>query len=273
MYQIKRKEQVTPHVYMFDVHAPAVAYKSNPGQFVIIRPHDHGERIPITIAGADTEEGTVRIYVAEVGASSKEICSINEGESFLNFSGPLGNALETENYGSVLIIGGAAFIGAQYYLTQAMKEAGNQVYSIITARNENEFFLVDEIEKLSHKLYLVSEDGRSQYQTFDFLQDPLKDGVFNKVVTIGPTSMQKMISETTKPYGIPTTVNLFPIMVDGTGMCGACRVTVGGSTKFACIDGPDFDGHEVNFEELISRMRYYTAQEKISMVLKDKGVI
>jgi ferredoxin--NADP+ reductase len=265
------KEQITPHIYMFEVNAPAIAHKSLPGQFVIIRSHDLGERIPITIAGINAERGIVKIYVAEVGLSSKEVCKLEEGESILNFAGPLGNATKIEKHGKILIIGGAAFIGAQHYITTSFKDAGNTIESVLTARRSEDLFLVDEIKEISDKLYIVTEDGSKGYSSFDFLNSKLKE--FDHVFTIGPMAMQKMIAENTKSLGIPTTVNLFPIMVDGTGMCGACRVSVGGTIRFACIDGPDFDGHQVDFEELISRMRYYTPQEKIAMVLNEKGVI
>jgi ferredoxin--NADP+ reductase len=273
MYNIINKVKVTPHVYMFDVLAPAVAHKSNPGQFVIIRTNVRGERIPITIAGTDTQEGSVRIYVAEVGASSKEMCGLNEGDGFLNFSGPLGNEAKIENFGTIMVVGGAAFVGAQFYLTKALKEEGNKIISVVTARRKEELFLIEELREISEELFKAIEDGSKGHEFFNFLDPYISNKTIDHVYTIGSTSMQKIISEKTRPFSIPTTVNLFPIMVDGTGMCGACRVTVGGTSKFACVDGPDFDGHAVDFDELISRMRYYTSQEKITAVLQEKGVL
>jgi ferredoxin--NADP+ reductase len=273
MYKIINKEKATPHVYMFDVLAPAVAHKSSPGQFVIIRTNVRGERIPITIAGTDPKEGLVRIYIAEVGASSKEMCGLNEGDSFLNFSGPLGNEAKIENFGTILLVGGAAFVGAQYYLAKALKEKGNKIISIVTARRKEELFLVEELHEISEELYEVIEDGSEGHEILNFLDPYISSKTFDHVFAIGSTSMQKIISEKTRPFNIPTTVNLFPIMVDGTGMCGACRVTVGGASKFTCVDGPDFDGHAVDFDELISRMRYYTSQEKITVILQEKGVL
>jgi ferredoxin--NADP+ reductase len=273
IYKIIKKVKVTPHIFMFDVYAPAVAKKSKPGQFVIIRTHDFGERIPITIAGTDPESCAVKIYVAEVGVSSREICALKEGSEILNFSGPLGNSTAIKNYGTIIVIGGAAFIGAHNYMIHALKKAGNEIFSIITVNKPDELFLIDEIDKKSVEIKLVIEDGSGDFDSLDFLNDLFIENKIDHIFTIGPTSMQKSVSEISKPLGIPTTVNLFPIMVDGTGMCGACRVTVGGTTKFACVDGPDFDGHQVDFDELISRMRYYTPQEKIAMILKDKGVI
>ena len=273
MYKIIDKATVTPHIHRMDIYAPAVAHKSSPGQFVIIRVNKYGERIPITVAGTDPEKGLVRIYIAEVGASSKEICALGKGDEILNFSGPLGNDAKIENYGKVLVVGGAAFIGAQYYLTKALKEEGNEIISVVTARRKEELYLVDELRELSEELFVATEDGTEGHEFFSFLDPYISDKKVDHVITIGSTSMQKIISDKTRPFEIPTTVNLFPIMVDGTGMCGACRLTVGGATRFACVHGPEFNGHEVDFDELISRMRFYTAQEKISSVLHDKGVL
>ena len=273
MYKIVNKERVTPHVHVLDVLAPAVAHKSSPGQFVIIRTNEHGERIPITIAGTNPEAGLVRIYVAEVGASSKELCGLNEGDSFLNFSGPLGNEAKIENYGTIIVVGGAAYVGAQYYLTKALKEKDNKIISVVVACRKEELFLVEEMREMSEELFVVTEDESEGHEFFNFLDSYFSNKTIDHVLTIGSTSMQKIISEKTRPFGIPTTVNLFPIMVDGTGMCGACRVTVGGATRFACVEGPDFDGHAVDFDELISRMRYYTSQEKIAAVLQERGAL
>jgi ferredoxin--NADP+ reductase len=273
MYKIKKKEQVTPHIHMFEVYAPAVAYKSTPGQFVILRTNKYGERIPITIAGANPDNGLVKIYVAEVGASSKDLCAMEEGDTILNFSGPLGNTLPTAKYGTVLVVGNAAFVGAQLYLVNALKKEGNKIISVVSSSREEELFLIDELSEISDEFYVKIEDGSEAHSFFGFLDPYISEKKVDHVITLGSTSMQKIISDKTRPFGIHTTVNLFPIMVDGTGMCGACRVTVGGVTKFACIDGPDFDGHQVDFDELISRMRYYTAQEKIAAVLQEKGVI
>jgi len=273
MYKIIDKETVTPHIHRMDIRAPAVAHKSRPGQFVIIRINKYGERIPITVAGTDPKTGIVTIYIAEVGASSKAICALEKGDKILNFSGPLGNPSKIENFGKVLVVGGAAFIGAQYYLTEALKEAGNEIISVVTARRKEEIFLVDELRELSEELFVATEDGAEGHEFFSFLDPYISDKKVDHVITIGSTSMQKIISDKTRPFEIPTTVNLFPIMVDGTGMCGACRLSVGGATRFACVHGPEFNGHEVNFDELVSRMRYYTAQEKIASVLHDKGVL
>jgi ferredoxin--NADP+ reductase len=273
MYKIVKKKQVSPHIHMMDICAPAIAYKANPGQFVIIRNNKYGERFPITIAGTNPKNGLVKIYVAEVGASSRDLCALEEGDTILNFSGPLGNPTVIKKYGRIMIVGNAAFVGAQLYITRALKQEGNQIISVVSSKKEDELFLVDELHELSDEIFIVTEDGSEGHSFFSFLDPYFSKKNVDHVLTIGSTSMQQIITEKTRSYEIPTTVNLFPIMVDGTGMCGACRVTVGGTTRFACVDGPDFDGHQVDFDELISRMRYYTAQEKIAAVLQEKGVI
>lgn len=273
MYRITEKQEIPPNIKMFKVHAPAVSRKAEPGQFVIVRSHERGERIPITIAGNDPDEGTVTIYFAEVGVSSKELGALGEGENILNFSGPLGNAITVEDSGNVLCISGGVFQGANYYLSKKLNEAGNELTNIICVPNKDHLFLLDELQSVSKKVLIATDDTANEASFLELLENLLKGTNFDRVYTFGPTSMQRLVAETTKPLSIPTRVNLFPIMVDGTGMCGACRVTVGGATRFACIDGPEFDGHQVDFDELISRMRYYTAQEKIAMVLHERRIV
>ncbi|MFH0851013.1 MAG: sulfide/dihydroorotate dehydrogenase-like FAD/NAD-binding protein [Candidatus Bathyarchaeota archaeon] len=273
MYEILEKQEIQPNVKMFRVRAPAVAHKAQPGQFAIIRVHDKGERIPITLAGAEPEEEAVTIYFAEVGVSSMELGSLEAGDSVLNFSGPLGNPISIKKMGDVLCVGGGVFQGANYYLAEALHSAGNRVTCVLCARSRGHFFLEDELRDICVEVHYATDDGSKGHGSLDFLSGRLEEKGFRHVYTFGPTSMQRAVSEMTRPLGISTTVNLFPIMVDGTGMCGACRVTVGGATRFACIDGPEFDGHQVDFDELVSRMRYYTPQEKIAMVLKEKRVI
>jgi len=271
MYGIVRKEKLAPNIKLFEVTAPAVAAKSKPGQFVILRVHERGERFPITIADADPDKGTVTMIFAEVGKSSIQLGMLDEGDSILNFSGPLGNATKIQNYGEVLCVGGGVMAGALLYQLKALKKAGNRITAVIGARSKEHLILVEELRKYSDELYVATDDGSEGEEGIAFLGDILRAKKFAHAITIGPTSMQMVVSEMTRPYGIPTTVNLFPIMVDGTGMCGACRVTVGDETRFACVHGPDFDGHKVNYDELISRMRFYNPNEKIAMVLFDGG--
>lgn len=268
MFKIMTKKELTPNVKYFEVHAPAVAHKSKPGQFVIVRGKETGERLPITIAGADPEKGTVDIYFAEVGKSSTELGLLEEGDSILNFAGPLGNSVKIQDYGKILCVGGGVFVGAMLYQIEAFKEAGNHVTAVFGFRNKDHVLLEDEVKAVADEVYICTDDGSYGYEGMSFVEELLEKNKYDHVFTIGPTSLQKNLSDMTKPYGIPTNVNLFPIMVDGMGMCGACRVTVGGSTLFSCVNGPEFDGHEVDFDELIMRMRVYNPQEKIAMVVK-----
>ena len=268
MYKIVRKKGLTPNVKYFEVHAPAVAHKSKPGQFVIVRAKETGERLPITIAGADLEKGTVDIYFAEVGKSSTMLGTLEEGDSILNFAGPLGNSVKIRNYGNILCVGGGVFVGAMLYQIKAFKEAGNIVTAVFGYRNKEHVMLVEEVKAVADESYFCTDDGSFGYNGMDIVDELLAKNKYDHVFTIGPTSLQKNLSEKTKPLEIPTMVNLFPIMVDGMGMCGACRVTVGGTTLFSCVDGPEFDGHKVDFDELIMRMRVYNPQEKIAMIVE-----
>jgi len=268
MYKIVAKKDLTPNVKFFEVVAPAVAHKSKPGQFVIIRATEKGERIPITIAGAHPEKGTIDLYLAEVGKTSTQLGSFQVGDEILNLAGPLGNAVKAVNYGRILCVGGGVFVGAMLYQVEAFKEAGNHVTTVLGFRNKDHVMLVEEAEALSDEVYVCTDDGSYGLNGMGVVEELLDKERFDHVFTIGPTILQKNLSELTKARGIPITVNLFPIMVDGMGMCGACRVTVGGSTLFSCVDGPEFDGHQVDFDELISRMRVYNAQEKIAMVVE-----
>lgn len=268
MFKIVKKRELTPNVKYFEVYAPAVAHKSQPGQFVIVRGKETGERLPITIAGSNPEKGSVDIYFAEVGKSSTELGQLEEGESILNFAGPLGNSIKLENYGNILCVGGGVFVGAMLYQIEAFKEVGNKVTAVFGFRNKDHVMLEDEVNAVADDAYICTDDGSYGEEGMDIVDKLLAENKYDHVFTIGPTSLQKNLSEKTKSYGVPTNVNLFPIMVDGMGMCGACRVTVGGSTLFSCVDGPEFDGHEVDFDELIMRMRAYNPQEKIAMVVK-----
>jgi ferredoxin--NADP+ reductase len=268
VYRIVKKRSLAPNVKLFEVEAPAVARKVRPGQFAILRVSEKGERIPITLAGADPEKGTVTIIFAEVGKTSTELGTLGEGDEILNFAAPLGNTLKIEKYGTVLCVGGGVFVGALLYQMKALREAGNRIVSVVGARSAEHLILVDEVKAISDETFVSTDDGSKGYKGLGFLREMLGSRKFDHVFTMGPTALQREISEMTRPYGIPTTVNLFPVMVDATGMCGACRVNVGGETKFACVDGPDFDGHKVDFDLLISRMRVYNPQEKIAMVYR-----
>jgi len=273
VYRIVKKVNLTPTDKMLVIEAPEVARKAKPGQFAVLRISEKGERIPITIAGTDPDKGTVTIIFAEVGKTSKDLGKLGVGDYLLNFAAPLGNPIRVEKYGTVLCVGGGVFVGALLFLIKALRQAGNEIITIIGARNSEHLIFLDEAERLSDEFYVSTDDGSRGYKGLEFLKELLNKRRIDHVFTIGSTSMQRLVSELTRPYGIATTVNLFPIMVDATGMCGACRVIVGGETKFACVDGPDFDGHKVDFDQLISRMRFYNPQEKIAMVYHYKELV
>jgi len=267
MYRIVKKEKLCETITKFIVEAPLIAQKRKAGNFVMIRLKDGGERIPITIADSDPQAGTVTIIVQAIGKTTVELCDLREGEQILDFVGPLGEPTPIKNFGRVICIGGGVGTAEVYPIAKALKEAGNEVIGIIGARSKDLIILEKEMSEVCNMLYITTDDG--SYKRKGFVSDQLKDIInyglkIDGVYAIGPIPMMKVCSEVTKPYGIKTYVSLNPIMVDGTGMCGGCRVTVGGKMKFACVDGPEFDAHEVDFEELIMRNRTYIDLEKVS---------
>lgn len=265
VYKIIKKQQLAPSVQMFEVEAPLIAKKAKPGQFIILRTNEEGERIPLTIADFNRETGTITLIFQEVGASTVELGLLNEGEFIVDVVGPLGKATHIEKMGTVVCVGGGIGIAPVYPIARGMKEAGNEVISIIGARSEDILIYEQEMEAVSDELIITTDDGSKGRKAL--VTQPLKelldsDKTISLVVAIGPVIMMKFVAETTRPYGVPTVVSLNPIMVDGTGMCGGCRVSVGNENKFACVDGPEFDGHKVDFDVLMSRQRMYKSQEK-----------
>lgn len=264
-----REREPAPHIKLIEVEAPEIASKAMPGHFIILRVDERGERIPLTIAGASPEEGSITLAFKEVGASTRKLASLGEGETILDVVGPLGNPIEVERFGEVLCVGSDVFIPALHYEAEALKEAGNRLTAVIGGRSKEQVFYVDEMRGVCEELYIATDDGSLGHRGLEFLRGLLESRVFNHIFTIGSIYLQRRIVEMAKPYGIPVTVHLFPIMVDGTGMCGACRVRVGGETKFACVDGPAFDGYQVDFEELLRRMMFYRPQEKVAMIFME----
>lgn len=265
MYKILKKQQLAPSVQLFEVEAPLIAKKAQPGQFIILRTDADGERIPLTIADFNRETGTITLIFQEVGASTVELGLLNEGEFILDVVGPLGKATHIEKMGTVVCVGGGIGIAPVYPIARGLKEAGNEVISIIGARSEDILIYEKEMAAVSDELIITTDDGSKGRKAL--VTQPLKelldsDKTISLVVAIGPVIMMKFVAETTRPYGVPTVVSLNPIMVDGTGMCGGCRVSVGNENKFACVDGPEFDGHKVDFDVLMSRQRMYKPQEK-----------
>ena len=267
-YKIVKKRVLGPDSKMFVIEAPYVARNAKPGQFIILRVNERGERIPLTIAGSDREKGLVTIIFQEVGKTTKLLGTLEEGDEILDFVGPLGKPTEIENFGTVMTLGGGFGTAVLYPLVKAIKEKGNYVITAIGARTKDLVILEDEMREISDEVYITTDDGSYGRKGFvtEVLADFLKEGrKIDRVFSVGPVPMMKATANVTKPYGVKTIVSLNPIMVDGTGMCGACRVEVGGKTKFACIDGPEFDAHEVNFDLLMKRLGMYREEEKASL--------
>ncbi|MBE7088193.1 MAG: sulfide/dihydroorotate dehydrogenase-like FAD/NAD-binding protein [Clostridiales bacterium] len=261
MYKIVNKKQLNSSVTMMDIYAPLVAKKAQAGQFIILRVDEDGERIPLTVAGTDKQNGTVKIIFQLVGATTMLLNTKNEGEYIQDFCGPLGTPTNTAGLKKVCIVGGGVGCAIALPIAQKLYEQGCEVHTIIGFRNKDLVILQEEFSKYSKKLTIMTNDG--SYGEKGVVTEPLKKAIedgenYDHVITIGPLVMMKFVVATTKPYGVPTTVSMNPIMIDGTGMCGGCRLTVGGKTKFACVDGPDFNGFEVDFDEAIERSSMYS---------------
>ena len=269
MYPILEKRRLNETTTLMRVLAPRVAKKAGPGQFIILRIDENGERIPLTIAGYDRESGSVTIIFQKVGKTTIHLDEMNAGDSLLDFVGPLGRVSE---YGDVkgkrvAVIGGGLGIAIAYPQAVALTELGADVDMIVGFRNIGLAILMDELQNASKNLIVMTDDGSNGKKGFvtDALREQLEAGAkYEHVVAIGPMPMMRAVCEMTRPYGIHTVVSMNPIMIDGTGMCGGCRLTVGGETKFACVDGPEFDGHLVDFDEAMKRSRMYSAEEKLS---------
>ena len=268
MYKILHKEVLSDVNKLMIVEAPAVARKAQAGQFVIIRIDEQGERIPLTIADYDRDKGTVTIIFQEVGKTTIQLGTMEEGDELATVVGPLGHPSEIENYGTVVCVGGGVGIAPVYPIAKALKEAGNQVISIIGARTKELLFWEDRMRDVSDELIVCTDDG--SYGRKALVTEPLKelledaDTDVKHIWAIGPAIMMKFVTLTTKPFGVPTMVSLNTIMVDGTGMCGGCRVLLEEGAKFVCVDGPEFDGHKVDWDNLLSRQRYYRPEEQES---------
>ena len=264
MFKIVRKKELNAAVTLMEIEAPFVAKKAKAGQFIIFRIDEKGERVPLTIAGYDREKGTVTIIFQKVGFATIALGSLNEGDYIRDFVGPLGKPTPVEGKKRVCVVGGGVGCAIALPSAQAFKEAGAEVDVIVGFRNKDIVILEDEFRSCSDNLYLMTDDGSYGEQGFVTvkLQQLLESGrEYDEVLAIGPIPMMKFVCKTTEPFGVKTIVSLNPIMVDGTGMCGGCRVTVGGEVKFACVDGPDFDGHKVDFAELMNRNTTYRGKE------------
>jgi len=278
LYRIVKKEKLVEDIDRFYLKAPLIAKKAKAGQFVVIRINEDGERIPLTIAGYNRSNGIINIVSMRVGKTTALLSSLKEGDSILDVVGPLGNASEIENFGRVICVGGGVGVAPIFPIARELKKTGNYVISIIGARSKDLLILKEEMEDISDELHICSDDGSIGYHGFvsDFLKEYLEKNLTGnaykrkdiaRVIAIGPALMMAAVTRVTEPFSIRTIVSLNSIMVDGTGMCGACRVEVGGKTKFVCVDGPEFDGHQVNFDLLLSRQKVYCDREKECMDL------
>ena len=265
MFRIVKKEALQPSVTLYEIEAPLIAKKAQPGQFIILRVDENGERIPITIHDYDPIKGTVTIIVQTIGATTLKLSMLNEGDCLHNFVGPLGKATETEGRKKVAVVGGGVGCAIAYPVLKKFHDDGAEVHAIIGFRSKDLLILEDKFKAASNHLVVCTDDG--SYGRKGLVTEALKELIdaghqYDEVFAIGPMVMMKFVSLTTQPYGIPTTVSMSPVMIDGTGMCGGCRLSVGGETKFACVDGPDFDGHKVDWNIAVKRNRMYAEFEK-----------
>ena len=265
MYKITKKVCLNPTVTLMDINAPLVAKKAEPGQFIILRVDDEGERMPLTIADYDREKGTVTIIFQIVGATTRLLNEKNEGDYIIDFVGPLGKATHTEGLKKVAVVGGGVGCAIAYPVAKKLHEDGAEVHSVVGFRNKELIILEDEFRAVSDRMVIMTDDGSCGQKGLvtDALKALIESGEkYDEVIVIGPLIMMKFVCKLTKEYGIKTTVSMNPIMIDGTGMCGGCRLTVGGEIKFACVDGPDFDGHLVDFDEAMERSAMYRPTER-----------
>lgn len=269
MYRIVSKRILNENVHMMDIEAPLIAKKAKAGQFIILRIDEEGERIPLTIAGYDRDKGTIKIIFQLVGKTTFRLGTLNAGESILDFVGPLGRASELEGYEKACVIGGGLGTAIAYPQAKELHNLGADVDIIVGFRNKDLIILEDEMKQISSNLYITTDDGSNGVRGFvtDILKKNLETKKYDVVIAIGPLIMMKFVAKMTKEAGIKTIVSMNSVMVDGTGMCGGCRVTVGGETKFACVDGPDFDGHMVDFDEAMMRSARYKEEEEHSCKL------
>ena len=270
MYKIMYREKLTTNIHLFKIEAPAVARKAQAGQFIVIMPDEKGERIPLTIADWDHVEGTITVVFMEVGKTTNKLAMLKAGDSIFALVGPLGLPTHIEKYGTVVCVAGGFAIATIVPIARAMRQAGNKVISIMGFRTKSLVFWEERLRSVSDDLIITTDDGT--YGRKGLVTEPLKellekDKNIKRVIAIGPTPMMKFSSKTTEPFGVKTIVSLNPIMVDGTGMCGCCRVEVGSQTKFTCVDGPDFDAHQVDWDLLIARQKSYLGEEKESLEL------
>ncbi len=267
-YKIVCKKDLNPQVFLMEIEAPLVARRAEPGQFIILRTDENGERVPFTIADFDREKGTVTVIIQVVGKTTMQLSELNEGDTILDFAGPLGKPTELNGIKKAAVIGGGLGTAIAYPQAKKLFGMGADVTVIAGFRDKSFIILEDELDKVSNSLVITTDDGSNGTKGFvtDRLKELIESGErFDEVIAIGPLVMMRAVCNLTKEYGIPTTVSMNPVMIDGTGMCGGCRVVVGGETKFACVDGPDFDGHKIDWDSALNRQRMYKGSEMQSV--------
>jgi ferredoxin--NADP+ reductase len=271
LFEILKKEELAPEVFLMKVSASQIARKAEAGQFFVLRVDERGERIPLTIADFDRKKSTVTMVFQVVGLTTKKLSRLSRGDKIRDLVGPMGKPTHIKKFGRVVIVGGGVGAAAAYPVARELKRAGNYIITIQGAKSADYLILEDWLLSVSDELRITTDDGSKGRKGFvtDALRDLLEEESVDLVFAVGPAIMMKFVSLTTKPFAVKTIVSLNPIMVDATGMCGSCRVEVGGKTYFACVDGPDFDGHEVNWELLLSRQRFYYEEEKKALEVKD----
>ena len=263
-YKIISKKELCPNQYELCVEAPYITKNAKAGQFIIFRVEEEGERVPLTIADVDRENGILTVVFMAVGYTTKKLAKLGVGDSILDLVGPLGRPTEIEKYGTVVCVAGGYGAAPCYLISKAFKDAGNKVYMIMGARNKDLIFWQDKMKQASTELFITTDDGSLGIKGFgtQVLKDLMQKEKIDYVIAVGPMPMMKAVADLTRESGIKTEASMNPIMVDGTGMCGACRVTVGGKVKFACVDGPDFDAHQIDFDEVINRSKIYKTEER-----------
>jgi ferredoxin--NADP+ reductase len=270
MYEIVTKRELAPNIYLIEIVAKDVANKAKPGQFVILRLDEKGERVPLTISGVDLKKGSISTAFHAVGKTTKKLAKMKEGEALMDLSGPLGTPAEIETFGRVLLVGGGVWCAPLHYMAQALREKENELVIVAAGRTKNDMVYEQKLKEISDEFYVATDDGSKGYEGLSFLKEVLETQKFDHTIAMGQVVLLQKVAELTKPHGLKTMVTLASLMVDGTGMCGSCRVTVGGETKFACMDGPEFDGHQVDFEELIQRQRIYLPEERMASMIYEK---
>jgi ferredoxin--NADP+ reductase len=265
MFEIKDKTKIAPDIYRLEIEAPLIAKKFKAGQFIVLRPLETSERVPLTIMKTDPQAGTITLIVKAIGLSTRQLCALEKGQSVADLLGPLGKSSEIENYGTVVIVGGGVGTAVAFAVAQSLKEAGNRIITISGARDQSFVILEDDLREISDELIMATDDG--SYGVKGFVTEQLK-GLYargekiDRVIAAGPLPMMRFISDITREHNTPTVVSLNPIMVDGIGMCGGCRALVGGKIVFVCVDGPEFDAHQVDFDSLMRRNNAYRGIEQ-----------